>query len=206
MKICKKVFQQKRKAFNSAANRLGEMENAGALIANAQKIGKEKEAVIQHPEGKPAAKKDEKMPEWKKKSLEFRKAMLAAKAAGGDEESQAKVEAMDQELASAAGPDGVPAGMIKCPHCGRTFNELAGERHIAICVKTFGAKSSGGRLAKKGGRSAVPTSSSHQPPAVPTGVSDRGGGLPRPPPGGGVGAHAAGSAAQRKPSAHRTRM
>merc|ERR1719499_2139865 len=36
MKICKKVFMQKRKQFSSAANRLGELENAGQLIANAQ--------------------------------------------------------------------------------------------------------------------------------------------------------------------------
>jgi len=43
MKICKKVFQQKRKKFDSAANRLGELENAKQLVANAHKLEKEKE-------------------------------------------------------------------------------------------------------------------------------------------------------------------
>ena len=38
IKICRKVFQQKRKQFNSAANRLGDLENAGELIANAARI------------------------------------------------------------------------------------------------------------------------------------------------------------------------
>ena len=33
--ICKKVFQQKRKQFNSAASRLGEFDNAHELIARA---------------------------------------------------------------------------------------------------------------------------------------------------------------------------
>lgn len=50
VKVCKKVFSQKRKAFDSAANRLGNLENADALIANAKKIEKEKEkvALLQH--------------------------------------------------------------------------------------------------------------------------------------------------------------
>lgn len=200
MKICKKVFVQKRKQFSSAANRLGELENAGELIKNAKEI--EKEAHQAHStQSKPKDDgKNGKVPEWKKKSLEFRAAMLAAKAASGDGEAQAKAEEIQQELKAAVGsdPDGVAAGMLKCPHCGRTFNKEAGERHIAICQKTF-AKSGGGRLVKGGGQSmkggrAVPSNSgmpSHCPPAAPM-ASDRG-------------AVRAGGAQQRKPSSHKLR-
>merc|ERR1712194_422027 len=82
-RICKKVFMQKRKKFDSAANRLGELENAGQLIQNAHKVHKEAEKVeIKAKEQKDQPQKEDKddgkkMPEWKKKSLEFRRAMLA---------------------------------------------------------------------------------------------------------------------------------
>jgi len=189
-KICKKVFMQKRKQFNSAANRLGELDNAGELIANAQKIEREVQNNANKPkEEKKNEKAQQNVPEWKKKSLEFRAAMLAAKAAGGDAEAQAKAQDLQQEM-NAAGlndPDKVAAGTIECPHCDRTFKQEAGERHIAICVKTFGGKSGGGRLVRGGGRSMQ----AGVPPVPPAP-----GGAPRP---------QAGGAQQRKPSAHRTR-
>lgn len=185
MKVCKKVFMQKRKQFNSAANRLGDLENAGELIANAQKIDKEKEKHLDKKEDKKEDNK--KIPEWKKKSLAFRAAMLAAKAATGDEEAQAKANELQQELKAAVG-DSVGPDMLKCPHCGRTFNKEAGERHVLICVKTFGGKNGVGRLMKGGGRSAA----TNEPPPPPqrgaARMSSQGGG-----------------AAQRKPSTHRTR-
>merc|ERR1712107_186907 len=48
--ICKKVFQQKRKQFSSAAVRLGQLDNAPELIANASRIEKQKEQVKQKAE------------------------------------------------------------------------------------------------------------------------------------------------------------
>uniref|UniRef100_A0A7R9ZV83 C2HC/C3H-type domain-containing protein n=1 Tax=Pyrodinium bahamense TaxID=73915 RepID=A0A7R9ZV83_9DINO len=144
IKICKKVFQQKHKQFNSAAYRLGEFENAGELIANAQKLEREK------PTGHPRS--TQAVPKWKQKSLAFRQAILAAKAAAGDADAQMKADAIQQKL-DAAGNAG--SDMTQCPHCGRTFNKEAGERHIAICVKTFGSKPGGGRLVKGGGRVAA---------------------------------------------------
>lgn len=191
MKSCKKVFSQKRKPFSSAANRLGDLENAGELIANAQKIDKEKEAP--KVAAKEEKKDDKKVPEWKKKSLEFRAAMLAAKGATGDAEAQAKAQELQEELKAAVG-DAVPAGMLKCPHCGRTFKQEAGERHILICLKTFGGKNGGG-LKKGGGRSAG-ASKPGEPAPVPTDAS-RGGAARMSSVGGG--------AAVRKPSTHRSR-
>mmetsp|Transcript_38563 Transcript_38563/g.110747 ORF Transcript_38563/g.110747 Transcript_38563/m.110747 type:complete len:367 (-) Transcript_38563:191-1291(-) len=148
VKVCKKVFQQKRKAFDSAANRLGELENADALIANAKKLEKDRDKVEKAPAKE--SKKGEAVPEWRKKSLAFRQAILAAKAAEGDADAQAKAAEIGKQLADMGGAES--SNSLKCPHCGRTFNKEAGERHIAICVKTFGSKNIGGRLMKGGGR------------------------------------------------------
>lgn len=178
-KICKKVFQQKRKQFNSAANRLGEFENANELIEKASKIEKEKEAPKKD---KPSGK----VPKWKAESLAFRQAILAAKGAGGDEEAQQKANELQQELGAikeAAG-DEVDPDMLKCPHCGRTFNKEAGERHVKICQKTFGGKPGGGRLVKGSGTAAKaaaqPAGSGGVKPGSPADMAaaSRGGGGP----------------------------
>lgn len=148
-KICKKVFQDKRKAFNSAANRLGELENADQLVKNAKKIEKEVEKVK---EAKPATPENNSkpIPAWKKKSLEFRAAMLASKALTGDAEAVAKAKEVEQELVAAVGNNPVEDPSKKqCPHCGRSFNIDAAQRHIDICLKTFGGKNK--RLVRGGG-------------------------------------------------------
>jgi len=168
-KICKSVFRDKRKAFNSAANRLGELEGADKLIQNAKVIGKEAKAVsVEQKEAQapnagpgggrksPTGDNRKAVPAWKKKSLEFRAAMLASKASTGDKEAVAKEADLRQQLAAAGGND--PANdpsKMQCPHCGRTFNKEAGQRHIDICLKTFGGKKGGaGRLVRGGGKNA----------------------------------------------------
>jgi len=162
--ICKKVFQQKRKQFNSAANRLGEFENANELIANASKIERQKEAPKAAPE---KGKKDKSVPKWKAQSLAFRQAILAAKGASGDPEAAKKADEIQQELNAAnlaSGGNVMESDMVKCPHCGRTFNKEAGARHIAICLKTFGNKLGRQTKAPGGGSRAAkpstPTSAS----------------------------------------------
>lgn len=159
-KICKKVFQQKRKQFNSAANRLGEFDNAQELIANAVKS--EKREKENHAE---KSKKDKSVPKWKAQSLAFRQAILSAKGASGDSEAAKKAAEIQKELNAAnlaSGGNVMESDMVKCPHCGRTFNEEAGQRHIAICLKTFGGK---GRQTK------VPNGSKGAKPGTPTSAS-----------------------------------
>ncbi|CAE6967579.1 ZC2HC1B [Symbiodinium sp. CCMP2592] len=149
--ICKKVFQQKRKQFNSAANRLGEFENASELIANASKIERQKDAPKEVPD-KPA-KKDKSVPKWKAQSLAFRQAILAAKGSS-DPEAAKKAAELQKEINAAnlaSGGNVMESDMVRCPHCGRTFNKEAGERHIAICLKTFGKKLGRGPPGVQGG-------------------------------------------------------
>ncbi|CAE7492272.1 ZC2HC1B [Symbiodinium microadriaticum] len=139
-KICKKVFQQKRKQFNSAANRLGEFENASLLIENASKIERQKDAPKEVPDK--VAKKEKSVPKWKAQSLAFRQAILAAKGSS-DPEAAKKAAELQKEINAAnlaSGGNVMESDMVRCPHCGRTFNKEAGERHIAICLKTFGKK------------------------------------------------------------------
>lgn len=191
-KICKKVFSQKRKPFNSAANRLGELENAQDLIANAKKIGKDKEnAQKKKPTTSKAAGAD--VPEWKKKSLAFRAAILAARGDTGDENAAAQAGELQSQLDAAGGAD---SHLLKCPHCGRTFNKEAGERHVAICVKTFGSKPGGGRLTRGAGRPAVGGPSGGKKPGAEA-PPLRGNSASR--------ARAEPAAATRRPSAHRSR-
>jgi len=187
IKICQKVFATKRKQFNSAANRLGELENAGDLIANAKQIEKEKE---KQKENQVSQKKEKNMPKWKAQSLAFRQAILAAKGDSGDADAAAQAQELQQELnAAKAAGGGEEADMLKCPHCGRTFNKEAGERHIAICVKTFGGKPGGGRLAKGSGTGSSGMGIKAKPPSTPPGASSR--------------VSSTGTAAARKPSAQR---
>jgi len=162
-KICKKVFQQKRKKFDSAAIRLGQLENAGQLINNAKKIEQEAERVREEAarasDRKEEAPQQKPLKKWEIQSLQFRQAMLNQKAAAGDEKARDEAESIAAKLRAAAGSepgDSVDPDKSKCPHCGRTFNKEAAERHIAVCVKTFGSKPGGGRLLRGGGKNSLP--------------------------------------------------
>lgn len=181
-KICKKVFLQKRKAFDSAANRLGELENAGELIKNAKKIEKEVEQKTKEV-GRTSPKAEEvtskkPVPAWKKKSLEFRAAMLAGKAMTGDKAAEAQEKLVKQELAAAGGnePESDPSKTV-CPHCSRSFNNDSAQRHIDICLKMFGGKKGGGgRLMRGGGKSCNPATVAQQAAAataVPTAARNK---------------------------------
>lgn len=204
MRICKKVFLQKRKQFSSAASRLGDLDNANELIANAQRF--ERDRVKSAPS---RAKAEASVPEWKRKSLSCRAAILAAKAAAGDPGAAEKADVLQRKLEDAGGAD---ADMTRCPHCGRTFNKEAGERHIAICVKTFGTKPGGGRLIKGGGAGGGRGAVVHRHPSSPHAMPEtpsRGAAVRTP------SAHVShthssgypstGSASQRRPSIHRSR-
>ena len=76
-------------------------------------------------EDRPIVTKQSSKPKWKVQSEQFRAAMMAARG----EEAPAGSSGMG--YGHGAGP--VDDGLIPCPHCGRTFNETAAERHIERC-------------------------------------------------------------------------
>jgi Zn finger protein HypA/HybF involved in hydrogenase expression len=80
------------------------------------------------------------LPKWKAESLQFREAMKQARMISAAE-SQAKATGkplhmllppMSQRQTAVESVTMNP-GYIQCPHCGRSFNQKAGERHIPQC-------------------------------------------------------------------------
>ena len=130
-KICKKVFQDKRKEFNSQLARAEGSEVVGGGSATAIYRGSRGRGAVRNGRaggvassgrsnssttGKSAPSSFAKSVNWKSKSEHFRAAMRAARNPGAP--------------AAPAGPD---PSLTPCPHCGRRFNEKAAERHIPKC-------------------------------------------------------------------------
>lgn len=211
--ICQKVFNRKRNKFDSVASRLGDLENATQLIRNAKRIEQEAKSSSSSRSCNQKPKEVKAMPKWKQQSLQFRQAILAAKGSTGDSDAQKKADRMQRRL-EAAGGDGDGPDMQRCPHCHRTFNKIAAERHIPICQKTFGSKPGGGRLLKGGGRvcggnatHTAPVSSELTRTSVSSGAQYASEALQRTPPAGRrdstSGAQYASEASQRTPPAGR---
>ncbi|CAD8193454.1 unnamed protein product [Paramecium octaurelia] len=107
IKVCKKVFQSKRKEFNSKAHRQVNQEQA-----KLEKQGLVKDKIIE--KKKQMAQNGD--PKWKKQSEAFRQMINAAKSGG-----TADIQPQDD--------------LVECPGCGRKFSEQAAERHIPGCKK-----------------------------------------------------------------------
>ena len=69
---------------------------------------------------------------WKEKSSALRKAIKHAKMVTKIERNGG-----DFSMLPPAPPQQEPSDFIPCPHCGRTFNPQAGERHIIACARTI---------------------------------------------------------------------
>ena len=109
-KNCKKVFQKKRKEFDSQKHRLVDREQ-GKLMKQGERVEKKIEQ----------SKKAEKMPKWKADSLKFRAQMKQIRGS--------QVSATDQAMLNQAEEH----DRVQCKFCGRKFNEQAGQRHIKFC-------------------------------------------------------------------------
>ncbi|KAF4740306.1 zinc finger, C2HC-type containing [Perkinsus olseni] len=131
-RVCRKVFKEKRREFDTVANRLHGFENKEQLIRKA----------LQEKKRGPQRAKPTK---WKQQSEAFRAAIASCRSS--DPFTQQLAAAKFAELQA----EHERQHMVKCPHCGRTFNDEASKRHIPICQKTFA--NGGGRLLK--GRGSV---------------------------------------------------
>lgn len=133
IKICAKVFLQKRKEFDATKKRLetiAEMNDADHIIkAVKPKAGMAAAAAATSA----AAKSGSKSAKWKEDSERFREAMKAARAVS---HAQATGAPLPPPTISAPDPS-----LIQCPHCSRRFNDRAAERHIPQC-KSIRAKPS----------------------------------------------------------------
>lgn len=113
-KICKKVFQTKRKQFDETAMRLNDVVDPSEI----KHIKKKVQMVEKQPPKKSAAAKKV---DWKAQSEAFRAQIKKA---------QGKTVTKEEE---AAITDAASAGLMPCPSCGRKFGEKAAEKHIPNC-------------------------------------------------------------------------
>jgi len=120
-KVCKKVFQSKRKKFDSSQQRAtddqAELEHESRYNNPYPSKNKGKA-----PMGKPGAGGKGGKAKWKAESEAFRANLRAARGAPLSKDEQ-------QSLAQAS-----EAGLTPCPHCGRKFNDNAAQRHISFCA------------------------------------------------------------------------
>lgn len=120
-KICKKVFQSKRKVFDTTEQRYD--EEVLEQIKKAQKNNKTKK------DDKP--KKEGKVAKWKLESAQLKMASRQARGVDVKNTEEAKlVKIMEKQ------------DTINCPHCGRNFSEIAGNRHIPFCAEKSKASKS----------------------------------------------------------------
>ena len=134
--ICKKVFMQKRKKFDAAQARLSEFSgNDKNLVKKVKKTNRRARA---------SSKSSNKAGKWKRQSEQLRQAMMANK-----EYALAKKEGRPPPPVSSV--PSVDPDLVPCPHCGRSFNEAAAERHIPRCQNI---KAKPKRLMRGSGRNA----------------------------------------------------
>jgi endogenous inhibitor of DNA gyrase (YacG/DUF329 family) len=136
IKICAKVFLQKRKAFDSTKMRVNDNPELVQILNKVKKEEKKKAAQQSKPAAVAAASNFQNKPveqsggddgkaKWKEQSNAFREAMKAARVY---KTAIAKGEAPPPVVSK--GPD---MSLIPCHNCGRRFNEKAAERHIPLC-------------------------------------------------------------------------
>lgn len=136
IKICAKVFLQKRKQFDSKKMRIQDNPELVKILNQKNKTApggvrgsranpKAASAAVSHNEQAVAGGGGGKKADWKQQSEAFREAMKAARQVS---KAIATGAPLPPPVASAPDPSLMP-----CPHCGRRFNARAGERHIPQC-------------------------------------------------------------------------
>merc|ERR1712166_1312448 len=116
--LCKHmVTHKKRKTFKKP------VDNEAASAARMAK---------KHAKANPeaAAKAAAKKAEWKNQSTSLRDSIRAAR-----EYQQAVAAGKDLSTLAPAPASAPDPSLVPCPHCNRTFNESAAERHIPKCPK-----------------------------------------------------------------------
>jgi hypothetical protein len=140
VKICKKVFIEKRKAFDSQKHRIEGTEMA-SVPSNRRSQPPPSSSSNNNPSIKSAKhashQSNAAMPKWKADSLALRQAMKQSRQVSMAEKKSQETGIPLAKLLPAKtldpANDPVYASYILCPTCGRRFNETAGARHIPKC-------------------------------------------------------------------------
>lgn len=125
MKVCAKVFQHKRKVFDSSLKRAEGIPELQQQLQRQQKQPTLSNQQISQARNPSRGSTDTKNSRWREKSSAFREAMRNARQVTVALKSGAPL------------PEYVPSGpdpsLKQCPHCQRRFNDKAAERHIPQC-------------------------------------------------------------------------
>ncbi|CAM9121210.1 unnamed protein product [Ectocarpus sp. 6 AP-2014] len=150
-RACHKVFQAKRKVFDTAEMRLKGTELEKFAKEKGRAGGRGGGGRGRGGRGPPrgfddtpvggAAARGARSSKWRQQSKQFRDALRQARVVADAQKSGKSLADLPPPKPSAPDPS-----LIPCPHCGRRFSELAGERHIQHC-KNIRAKPS---VLKKG--------------------------------------------------------
>lgn len=123
VKVCKKVFQQKRKVFDSQAARKTEEQillerqaRKGTKQPTMGKFGTQQMSA-------PFKTNQKQQPKWKKESEALRAGLRAARGAKLTKSEQLALQSGQQN-----------DDLIPCDYCGRKFNEKAATKHIPFCA------------------------------------------------------------------------
>ena len=128
VKICQKVFQKKRKAFNIQKQRINDYEQASLM----------KQGAIEEKRLKKINKMNQgKIPKWKQQSMEFR----AICNPGKNKNNFGKNNIMKNNN------DIITSSYIHCQYCDRKYNEEAYNKHLNGCKRRYEEA-----LIKKGGK------------------------------------------------------
>lgn len=142
VKICKKVFLEKRKEFDSHKHRVEGTEMASLSSTNKRSQSTNNTTSTTNNSIKAAKHSSHQsnaaLPKWKADSLAFRQAMKQARQVSVAEKKSKETgiplaQLLPSNPTNDPANDPVYATYIQCPTCGRRFNEMAGARHIPKC-------------------------------------------------------------------------
>jgi len=163
-KVCAKVFQAKRKPMDMTKQRVAGTEAAkfvgkaggggggGGGRASARAAPAQRRAPARH-EDQAIRTKESSKAKWRQQSEGLRAAMAANKQVAAVVKAGGKLADIPY-VPSAPDPSLVP-----CPHCGRTYNQTAAERHIPKCASIIAKPKMLKRNAGYGAHNRVPASS-----------------------------------------------
>jgi ribosomal protein L37AE/L43A len=148
-RICKKVFVEKRKVFNSAEHRAPEDAPPKRALARGNTTKRIAKVQYDGP-GTPSGRQGQTggfggggagggaTPKWKADSSALRQAMKAARQVSLAQKKSLETgipltQLLPAPTAASAAADPIYDTYVQCPTCGRKYNQTAGARHIPQC-------------------------------------------------------------------------
>ncbi|KAL4126841.1 hypothetical protein QTP88_011049 [Uroleucon formosanum] len=130
--VCRRTRDRdrKRKVFDTSKKRLEAVAAEAGVDVTSFKKKSEKE------DQRVAEKLQKKKDAWRRKHDQLVRNVRAARAVQRHLAAGGTVKDLPPELENVAADqdDEVDSDLVKCPHCGRTFNEASAERHIPLCA------------------------------------------------------------------------